>query len=218
MVAEQERGRDRKIARCADRSWRTRPTAEAKPKEQCKKQNRCSAAGHRGTLRVEAQMTEADEHGGVEGAGSCLPSIGIYAGEDGVRPSSAVLVVSSIRQDREALRRILGRTHRTYAVSSYGEAAERLSRGGIAVVLWDCDLPDGTWVDLLTLLAESPDAPLLIVASRLADERLWAEVLHRGGFDVIAKPFEPREVEHVLRTAWLCRREPGRTRHSAGGA
>ena len=201
------------------RSWRTRATVEVKPKEKSKKTksllHRRASSDFAG---VEEQMTEADEHGSVERAGSCLPSIGICAGENGVRPSSAVLVVSSIRQDREALRRILGRTHRAYAVSSYCEAAERLSRGGIAVVFWDCDLPDGTWVNLLTLLAESADAPLLIVASRLADERLWAEVVNLGGFDVIAKPFEPGDVEHVVRTAWLCRREPCRARHSAGGA
>jgi DNA-binding response OmpR family regulator len=35
--------------------------------------------------------------------------------------------------------------------------------------------------------------PKLIVTSRLADERLWSEVLNLGGFDVLAQPFNPRE-------------------------
>ena len=163
-------------------------------------------------------MAETDEHRSVESVPSSLSLIEASARESGGRPSSAVLIVSSIRQDREALCRILRRTHCAYTASSYCAAVDRLNQGGIAIVLWDCDLPDGTWLDFLTLIAESPDAPLLIVASRLADERLWAEVLNLGGFDVLAKPFESREVEHVVKTAWVCRRDPVITRHFAGGA
>jgi DNA-binding response OmpR family regulator len=37
------------------------------------------------------------------------------------------------------------------------------------------------------------DAPV-IVASTCADERLWAEVLNLGGFDVLSKPFDRKEV------------------------
>ena len=128
------------------------------------------------------------------------------------RLSGGVLVVSSIRQDRETLCRILGRTHRAYTASSYQEALDCFAGGDIAVVLCDSDLPDGTWVDLLNLVSQSADAPLLIVASRLADEHLWAKVLNLGGFDVIAKPFEPREVEHVVKTAWVCRNQPVRSK------
>jgi len=40
--------------------------------------------------------------------------------------------------------------------------------------------------------------PLLIVTSRLADERLWAEVLNLGAHDVLAKPFNAEEVVRVL--------------------
>ena len=44
--------------------------------------------------------------------------------------------------------------------------------------------------------------PNLIVFSRLADERLWAEVLNLGGFDVLMTPFEPEEVLRVDFAAW----------------
>jgi hypothetical protein len=47
-----------------------------------------------------------------------------------------------------------------------------------------------------------PHHPLLIVASRLADEYLWAEVLNLGGHDVLAKPFQGAEVQWVLESAW----------------
>ena len=44
----------------------------------------------------------------------------------------------------------------------------------------------------------------LIVFDRLADDRLWAQVLSVGGYDLVSKPFEAKEVLQVLRMA--CRR------------
>jgi DNA-binding response OmpR family regulator len=41
------------------------------------------------------------------------------------------------------------------------------------------------------------------VTSRLADDRLWAEVLNIGGYDVLAKPFVPAEVFRTISLAWL---------------
>lgn len=43
--------------------------------------------------------------------------------------------------------------------------------------------------------------PKLIVASRLADERLWAEVLNLGGYDLLVKPFVADEVQRVVSLA-----------------
>jgi FixJ family two-component response regulator len=42
----------------------------------------------------------------------------------------------------------------------------------------------------------------LIVASRLADERLWAEALNLGAWDVLAKPFNHIEVIRSVKSAW----------------
>jgi hypothetical protein len=44
--------------------------------------------------------------------------------------------------------------------------------------------------------------PNLIVSSRLADDRLWAEVLNLGGYDVLARPFNRVEVIRVVQAAW----------------
>jgi DNA-binding response OmpR family regulator len=68
----------------------------------------------------------------------------------------------------------------------------------VPVVLSERRFPDGDWGSLLEALNELPRPPRLIVTCRLADERLWAEVLNLGGFDVIASPFHPREVLHVI--------------------
>lgn len=81
----------------------------------------------------------------------------------------------------------------------------------IGAVLTDAHLPDGRgWKDVLLELQRTPNAPPLIVSDRLADEALWAEVLNLGGYDVLAKPFERKEVLHAVSTACGFRR-----RHAA---
>ncbi len=69
------------------------------------------------------------------------------------------------------------------------------------VVLCDDMLP---WRELLDGPIQKLCAPpLLIVSSRLADERLWAEALNLGAYDVLAKPFDQGEVIRVIESAWL---------------
>jgi DNA-binding response OmpR family regulator len=64
-------------------------------------------------------------------------------------------------------------------------------------------LSPGSWIDMLDQIALLPDPPFLIVTSRLADERFWAEALNRGAYDVLAKPFDRTEVVRVVSLAWL---------------
>jgi DNA-binding response OmpR family regulator len=79
------------------------------------------------------------------------------------------------------------------------EAVQMLNGSGIWVVVCDTNLHDGTWRDILS----SARNVTLVVSSRCPDEYLWAEVLNLGGFDVITKPFDKRELHHVLQTACL---------------
>jgi len=51
----------------------------------------------------------------------------------------------------------------------------------------------------ISLLA---DPPLLILTSRLADERLWAESLNLGAWDVLPKPFQAGEAVRIVAAAW----------------
>lgn len=81
-----------------------------------------------------------------------------------------------------------------------------LRRYAVAVVVSESRLPDGrTWKDLLAELQALPDPRPLIVADRLADERLWAEVLNLGGYDLLMKPFDAREVIHTVGVACCSR-------------
>jgi DNA-binding response OmpR family regulator len=71
------------------------------------------------------------------------------------------------------------------------------------VVICERDLGKDTWKALLTGLGRQAQPPFLIVASRSADEFLWAEALNLGAYDVLARPFEPAEVMRTLNLAWL---------------
>ena len=73
----------------------------------------------------------------------------------------------------------------------------------IGVVICERVLPDGDWKIVLTELDSTPDRPTtLIVSSRLADERLWAEVLNLGAFDLLlGSPFVAEEVLRVTQCA-----------------
>ncbi len=118
-------------------------------------------------------------------------------------PTITVLAVSSSPEDHASLQAILAHSHwRLYQCSSHGGAIALLSAHSIGVVIVDTDLRPGTWRDLLSIRESLPGAPQVIVASRLADDRLWAEALNLGAYDVLAKPFHAREVFHSVSLAW----------------
>jgi len=66
----------------------------------------------------------------------------------------------------------------------------------------DAELPDGNWKTALNQIAYKAVPMPLIVASRLADCKLWAEVLNLGGCDVLALPFDHDEVIRSVSLAW----------------
>jgi hypothetical protein len=77
------------------------------------------------------------------------------------------------------------------------------------VVICQHSLPDGDWKLMLAGLDRIDVRPSLIVSSRLADDRLWAEVLNLGAFDLLlGAPFEPEEVLRVTESACWERNKP----------
>ena len=82
------------------------------------------------------------------------------------------------------------------------EACPVMCRDLARVVLCEHTLEDGSWKDVLELAASRPYPPLVIVTARLADERLWAEVLNLGGYDVLAQPLDRNEALRTIGLAW----------------
>jgi DNA-binding response OmpR family regulator len=81
------------------------------------------------------------------------------------------------------------------------EAIKSLEVECAPVVIVERDLPDGNWKTLHNRLRQMPLPPKLIVTCRIADERLWVEVLNLGGFDVLAQPFYAPEVLRSVNSA-----------------
>ena len=122
----------------------------------------------------------------------------------GVRHS--VVCVSSRARDHVRLREIFRNSQwQVHGVLTSSDGLRLLRRNcrNVFVVICENNLPDGDWKSLLAEMDQLPLRPVLIVASRLADDRLWAEVLNLGAFDLLlAEPFEPEEVLRVTESAW----------------
>src|SRR4051812_24509055 len=95
----------------------------------------------------------------------CLPLL---------NPPLGILSLSAAAEDHVAVRKSLSRIAcRVQTAESCHSAFGILRYGRISIVVCERDLPDGSWRDVLERLDSSPDKPLLIVTSRLADESLW---------------------------------------------
>jgi DNA-binding NtrC family response regulator len=117
-------------------------------------------------------------------------------------PDRLALFVSPNDEDQWALIHIL--RPQGWAVDTArtcAEAMRSLEVEQAPVVITESRLADGTWKTLQNHLMHMEVPPKLIVTSRLADERLWAEVLNLGGFDVLAQPFNAGETLRCIGSA-----------------
>lgn len=115
-----------------------------------------------------------------------------------------VALISPLESDSSSLRRVLdGSCATIYWFPTCNAALAFLREHPLGVVISNVQVPDGCWKDLLDALSRLAHPPNLIVSSHLADERLWAEVLNLGGYDVLLTPFEPEEVLRVSADAWF---------------
>lgn len=115
----------------------------------------------------------------------------------------AILSISPFEEDHACLQAIIGSASKLVIASDFCTAKALLAGRKIFLVLCECGSNPGTWIDWLEYLESLPNPPLLIVTSRLADERLWAEVLNLGAWDVLAKPFDDGEVLRTVQSTLL---------------
>jgi hypothetical protein len=76
----------------------------------------------------------------------------------------------------------------------------------VGAVIVDCPPGKDFWKRILIEVCQPVGIPL-IVTSRIADERLWSEVLNFGGFDILVQPLDSREVARITRSAVRGKRE-----------
>ena len=117
--------------------------------------------------------------------------------------SLTILSISPLKDDHDSIRAIVNHSNWIcHTADDLQTAQAMLQNHDISVVISEGDLPSGTWRDLLHYIYLLPHPPSLIVTSRLADDRLWSEVLNLTGWDVLAKPFDHTEVLRSIRSAW----------------
>lgn len=115
------------------------------------------------------------------------------------RTESAVLLISPYPEDHTFLRDVVnGFSFRLEVSLDWRTARTGSPLSSFPVIITERDLPDASWENVFSDCERMRNPPRLIVISRLADERLWAEVLNRRGFDVLGKPFEREEVTRIL--------------------
>ena len=134
-------------------------------------------------------------------------------------PAVTLLVLSPFGEDQAALEDLLTGFRGCWHIRRTGsvpEALEILRRNQIPILVCESELPDGNWQDVLRQAADLAHPPQMIVMSRLADDRLWTEVLDLSGYDVLRKPFHPPEARRVIARAWEHWLHGGRAR--AAGA
>jgi DNA-binding response OmpR family regulator len=113
----------------------------------------------------------------------------------------AVLALIASPGDANLLRDIFAKTEWEFRIADdLEEGIAFLSRRAPAVILYDRDLPGGDWRQAIQRLANARCR--VILASFVADDYLWDEVIHCGGYDVVAKPFREHELVHTVRFAW----------------
>jgi len=114
---------------------------------------------------------------------------------------TTVLAVSDHTEDLDLLEQTFRETNwRLCRAKCYREAVTILCRDRMPVVICHCCLPDGNWKDILSQIADLPDAPRLIVASK--ERNLCAEVINLGGYDLLTTPFDQHEVIWAVGCAW----------------
>ena len=126
-----------------------------------------------------------------------------------------LLAVNLNQEDRHSLDCILDHDRWTIqGARSVREVTTALKRHP-HLILCEKDLPDGNWKDVFRAAGGLDEPPPLVVASRHADEQLWAEVLNVGGYDVILEPFERTEVRRVMGMALRHARHAHRNQNAA---
>lgn len=89
---------------------------------------------------------------------------------------------------------------RVLPASSVLEALLQLVVSSTPVILYDMDGPE-PWREALEQFRRLRRDSRVIFLSRLADTRLWIDVLEAGGYDLLMKPFRPQEIRCIVRNA-----------------
>ena len=88
-----------------------------------------------------------------------------------------------------------------HVAGNFRDAQQKLADQSYDLVFVDAELPGGSWQQLVETVSASGKNCEVIVCSRCGDDRLWAEVLQCGAYDLIPEPYDDREVARIAQSA-----------------
>ena len=137
------------------------------------------------------------------------------------RGLATAVFVTPYDDELETLQPVLEAHHCTLALAkTRTQALPLLNAPHCGIIIIDSALPGG-WKILLQDVQTRTHPPAVIVVAHVGDERLWAEVLNLGCYDVLAKPLDRAEVDYVISAAcrhWEAVRSRGtRCRYRSAG-
>jgi DNA-binding NtrC family response regulator len=89
----------------------------------------------------------------------------------------------------------------TFSVRSCEEARRLIAETQPQVVFTDTSLPDGSWMDMLSLAEDAPSPVNVIVVGANKDVRFYLNALEQGAFDFVLPPFEKQALDFVVQSA-----------------
>ena len=117
-----------------------------------------------------------------------------------LRTPIVALVVN--HQDREVLTSISAREPlELHFAESREQAWDAVHRLRAPVILYDRDWPNAEWRTTVQAFSSLPQRSCVILASRVADDYLWQELIRCGGHDLLAKPFRADDAARALKLA-----------------
>jgi len=109
------------------------------------------------------------------------------------------LLAVSPNQKQRLLRRLEAAGLEVCLAESFEDAWQKLSLNkDFELLFLDAEVPGGDWQDLLEYVAISNQRCEVIVCCRVGDEKMWAEALQCGAYDLIAEPYAEQEVARVV--------------------
>lgn len=116
-------------------------------------------------------------------------------------PIPLVALVAADR-DREVLADIAAQQRlELHVAGSYEELVNTASRLQAPLILFDRDWPGTEWRTVIQNLASLPQRACVILVSAVADDYLWQELVHCGGYDTLTKPLRSADVARTMKLA-----------------
>ena len=114
-----------------------------------------------------------------------------------------MVAVLGSSQDRYLLYEISERNHWEVFFAETQEQARQMSdQLKPAIILFDRDVVGADWRDAVSSLASVSAGGCVLLISRVADEYLWNEIVSVGGYDLLHKPLNEKDLSRAIKLAW----------------